>query len=457
METLEQKIAASIAASDLQPSPPDARDFIFVASGVQVPADIDNGIFATPARDQLTLGSCTGFGITGDADATCALHGITGADGLPLQFSPLFVYNRELVAENRTTDGGAFPRDAYRVGNKIGFPVEASWPYDIDRLWNTPPPEVFTDAANHKIDSYYRIPLQPSGDIESMLANIAAIDAALADGARIGVGMWARRWFTRITGDFSHHLNINTSLSDWYDVIGGHFPLIVGKSDTFLGGVYFIRNSWGPGWANKGYAAISKTLVADFFECWVTRGFMGTHMPYKPEQTAITRLYVALFGRAPDASGLDYWTGRLAAGETVIDLANVMFGLDVARPYYPAGASKMQIIRQFYANVLGRIPDPDGLTYWANYWNTDALFATPGTIISNMVQAVVNYTGNDPQGLMSQALFNNKVDIGNFYAATLRGNDIPTAEGALLNVTADVAGLQAIKSALRAATPVIEN
>src|SRR5205085_2260148 len=134
-------------------------------------------------------------------------------------------------------------------------------------------------------------------------------------------------------------------------------------------------------------------------------------------RTQITELYVALFGRAPDAEGLGFWVGKLNAGESFVAIANQMFGTEPARDYYPSFLTNQEIIASFYLNVLGRPADAEGLAFWTAKLN--AAGATPGSVIAEMIGVVVNYTGTDPAGLTSAALFENKVEVAQYYAETV--------------------------------------
>ncbi len=70
----------------------------------------------------------------------------------------------------------------------------------------------------------------------------------------------------------------------------------------------------------------------------------------------IEAAYEGLLGRAPDAGGLAFWTGRLAAGETR------------SRVVERIGDSIEQrelVVRSAYRDVLGRSPDRGGLVFWS--------------------------------------------------------------------------------------------
>jgi hypothetical protein len=165
-------------------------------------------------------------------------------------------------------------------------------------------------------------------------------------------------------------------------------------------------------------------------------------------RTQISELYVALFGRAPDGEGLGFWVSLLDSGTPLATIANMMFATEPARAYYPLFMTNAEIVTAFYVNVLGRSPDAEGLAFWTAAMNEPG--ATPGTVITRMIDNVAHYTGTDPAGLTSQALFNNKVEVAQYYGE--HNGTIEGASGVLSGVTADHATVVAVKAAIDAGT-----
>jgi len=128
----------------------------------------------------------------------------------------------------------------------------------------------------------------------------------------------------------------------------------------------------------------------------------------------VSQLYVALFGRAPDIVGLNYWVGRRNSGQTMAQVADSMYGVTPARAYFPAGLGPRDVVASFYRNVLGREADSGGLDYWANKLATQG--ATPGAIITEIIGVVANYTGGVPEGVKSAQHFSNRVSVAAYYA-----------------------------------------
>jgi hypothetical protein len=165
-------------------------------------------------------------------------------------------------------------------------------------------------------------------------------------------------------------------------------------------------------------------------------------------RTEISQLYVALFGRAPDSEGLGFWVGLRDAGQSLTQIANSMYATAPARAYFPLFLTNQEIIASFYVNVLGRTADAEGLAFWTAKLN--AAGATPGSVITQMIDVVAHYAGTDPAGLTSQALFNNKVEVAQYYGE--HGGNIDDSTIVLTSITADHATVVAAEAAITAGT-----
>lgn len=163
--------------------------------------------------------------------------------------------------------------------------------------------------------------------------------------------------------------------------------------------------------------------------------------------TKVTQLYVAMFGRAPDIEGLNFWGGALDAGQSVAKVAQDMFSTTPARAYFPAGSTSQEVVQSFYVNVLGRQPDADGLAFWVA--RLDALKATGNTnavgqVVTEIINIVTSYTGNDPAGVESAQLFANKIEVANFWVSE-NGNVLDSAKPIVL-VNSDPASVNQVKA-----------
>ena len=160
--------------------------------------------------------------------------------------------------------------------------------------------------------------------------------------------------------------------------------------------------------------------------------------------TEVSQLYVALFGRAPDAGGLAFWAGLRDTGQSVTQLADAMFGTSPARTYFPSFLTNQEIISSFYFNVLGRQADAGGLAFWTAKLN--AVGATPGSVIAEMIGVIANYAGGDPAGTTSAALFNNRTAAAQFYAEH---------DGSLEHSTTVLAGVTSVAATVAEARTLV--
>lgn len=84
---------------------------------------------------------------------------------------------------------------------------------------------------------------------------------------------------------------------------------------------------------------------------------------YQGLSSPVARLYFAFFQRIPDYGGLSYWIGRFRSGETLDAIANYFAASPEFAQTYGA-LDNTQFVTRVYLNVLGRTPDAGGLAYW---------------------------------------------------------------------------------------------
>lgn len=83
------------------------------------------------------------------------------------------------------------------------------------------------------------------------------------------------------------------------------------------------------------------------------------------EQTIapIVRLYLAYYMRWPDVAGLQYWIGQRRAGMSLQQMAD-LFGSSAEFGMRYGSLDNAGFVTLVYNNVLGRLPDVDGLAFW---------------------------------------------------------------------------------------------
>ncbi|AVH34844.1 hypothetical protein AL532_00030 (plasmid) [Pseudomonas monteilii] len=83
--------------------------------------------------------------------------------------------------------------------------------------------------------------------------------------------------------------------------------------------------------------------------------------------TQVQQLYVAYLGRAADKGGLDYWMSQLNSDPAKITLDQIRTNFVNEQPEYKevyGGLSRIDTVTKIYNNLFGRAPDAGGLEYW---------------------------------------------------------------------------------------------
>lgn len=80
---------------------------------------------------------------------------------------------------------------------------------------------------------------------------------------------------------------------------------------------------------------------------------------------SVYRLYQAAFDRKPDTGGLKYWVSKVDQGTSMADVALGFVQSNEFRQLNPSGDTP-SMLNNYYKNVLHRAPDATGLAYWTN-------------------------------------------------------------------------------------------
>ncbi|MEA3492537.1 MAG: DUF1566 domain-containing protein [Campylobacterota bacterium] len=146
-----------------------------------------------------------------------------------------------------------------------------------------------------------------------------------------------------------------------------------------------------------------------------------------PTQANVTRLYVAIFERAPDNGGLNYWVEE--SGLDLEGIAMSFFAQEETRLKYPAGTDVAEFVIAVYENLFNRPPDPLGISYWI-------LELESGNIPRSLfVLAVINGAQGD-----DAVILRNKTMIGVAFADA-GFDDASDAECVLIGITADLSSV----------------
>lgn len=144
-------------------------------------------------------------------------------------------------------------------------------------------------------------------------------------------------------------------------------------------------------------------------------------------QQQATAIYVAYFDRAPDPAGLQFWTNQLQAGVSLDDVATAFSTAAETKAKYPFFdtpdvLSSGGFLTQVYANLFGRAPDAEGLEFWTGKLDSGEI--PVGEIILNILESAQSEaTGGFPD----EATINNKIEVGLDWAEKAAAEGIGTS------------------------------
>lgn len=138
-------------------------------------------------------------------------------------------------------------------------------------------------------------------------------------------------------------------------------------------------------------------------------------------------LYVAVYERAPDQAGLGYWAQQIANGVPYKDIADDFVNHPVFEKNY-GHLTNEEVVRTFYQNILGAEGDAAGIAFWTQELNNGH---SVGSILASFLESSLSIDLTEQGSLTTeewelakqrQDLFQNKVDVGIYYADYLGKN-----------------------------------
>ncbi len=81
---------------------------------------------------------------------------------------------------------------------------------------------------------------------------------------------------------------------------------------------------------------------------------------------SVARLYAAMFERAPDLRGFQFWMDEYTADRWSLPLMSEFFAQSPEFVDTYGSLSNLGFVEQLYRNVLGREGDAEGIAYWAD-------------------------------------------------------------------------------------------
>ncbi|MFZ6646154.1 DUF4214 domain-containing protein [Undibacterium sp. TJN25] len=134
------------------------------------------------------------------------------------------------------------------------------------------------------------------------------------------------------------------------------------------------------------------------------------HVSVLSMDTQITRLYVTLLGRVPDAPGLAYFRQLMRQGASLASIASTIYHSDEA--VQDRVGSTTGLVTELYIAITGHSPSSGDLAKW-----NAQIAALPAESVGQVIVGIINSLDSVESG--GSALFDNKVTVGRLYAGLL--------------------------------------
>ncbi len=141
------------------------------------------------------------------------------------------------------------------------------------------------------------------------------------------------------------------------DLVDGLYQNVLGRAGDAAGRDFWI------GSLDDGALTQAQVIIA-FSDSPENITRTETGPPLSSQQSQVLRLYQAIFDRAPDDEGFEFWTAQVAGGLSLADMATQFESSDEFQQRYGPNLSDEQLVDALYQNVLGRPGDPAGRAFW---------------------------------------------------------------------------------------------
>lgn len=148
----------------------------------------------------------------------------------------------------------------------------------------------------------------------------------------------------------------------------------------------------------------------------------GVSLLSEDETSAIAELYIAYFGRAPDANGLNYWADQFASGMSLARIASNFSNSTEYRSVFGDGPDTHTFVATAYQNVLGRHPDAPGAIFWRSLLEAGGL---------SKEEFILQLLGGVKPASADRIYLDQKLDIGVYYSIIKGLSDLADASRAM--------------------------
>jgi S-layer protein len=163
----------------------------------------------------------------------------------------------------------------------------------------------------------------------------------------------------------------------------------------------------------------------------------------------IAKIYIAAFNRVPDEGGLQNWMNQYTAG--LMTYAQIATDFTKQAEYtaaYPSYLTSSEYITEIYENVFGRTPDAGGLQNWINQIDNSTITGIDrSNVMYSMLQSASTTGNTDGVRLTNQATFAVQSVLDDIPTAT--------ATAQLANITSDSATVTTATTAVAGSANVV--
>ena len=215
------------------PSPAPKMKF----GALKIDRKVDLTRFCSPVRDQGKIGSCCAQSLVGGLELLMIK---SGEPLMPLSPSFLF-YNARKMSDTEDQVMGTFTAHANAAVMAFGVCPEEFWPYINDKAAHAkrPPDAAYRQASAFEAVQYAR------------LATTDEVKATLTSGLPVMFGSDIGMAYYRVAAQTGRMPELGGAANG---EPCSHAMLIVGYDEDDKS--WLVKNSWGEGWGDKGYARI---------------------------------------------------------------------------------------------------------------------------------------------------------------------------------------------------------
>ena len=144
----------------------------------------------------------------------------------------------------------------------------------------------------------------------------------------------------------------------------------------------------------------------------------------------VTDNYITFYGRLPDAGGLSYWTGQIAAGmPRNIVMSSFLFSPEFTATMngvFPGRTARAEtyLTLNLFGGFFRRLADSAGYTFWDGQFRTAQCNASPAAAVQGIIDTVSSQFLASPE-YAARGTTNSQYVQDLYYALLQRGGDLP--------------------------------